>query len=78
MIRLYQKKGGGKKLFSVDCNFTPTCSNYALQAFKWHGLWKGGILSIKRIARCNQRDLVHTIVDDVPQEQLTIMEVLRK
>lgn len=36
-----------------SCRYTPTCSQYALEAFKKYGLIKGGWLTIKRIARCN-------------------------
>jgi putative membrane protein insertion efficiency factor len=36
-----------------SCRFTPTCSSYAIEALKQHGLVKGTILSIKRIMRCN-------------------------
>lgn len=35
------------------CKFTPTCSNYAIDAIKEYGAFKGTILSIKRILRCN-------------------------
>lgn len=35
------------------CRFTPTCSNYALEAIKKHGPFKGGWLAVKRILRCN-------------------------
>lgn len=34
------------------CRFTPTCSHYAVEAFKKYGLFKGGWLTIKRISRC--------------------------
>lgn len=36
-----------------SCRFTPTCSTYALQALKKHGLFKGGWLAAKRIAKCH-------------------------
>ena len=36
-----------------QCRFTPTCSNYALQAFQKYGLFKGFWLTIKRISRCH-------------------------
>jgi putative membrane protein insertion efficiency factor len=34
------------------CRFTPTCSHYAVEALKKHGLVKGMWLSVKRISRC--------------------------
>lgn len=35
------------------CRFTPTCSNYALEALKKYGVFKGTWLAIKRISRCH-------------------------
>ncbi len=35
------------------CRYNPTCSEYAVQAIKKHGSFKGGWLSLKRIARCH-------------------------
>lgn len=35
------------------CKFTPTCSNYAIDAIKHYGSFKGSILAFKRIMRCN-------------------------
>ncbi len=35
------------------CRYTPTCSVYSVEAIKKHGPFKGGWLSIKRIASCN-------------------------
>ena len=35
------------------CRFTPTCSEYAKQAFKKHGPIKGLALAIWRVLRCN-------------------------
>jgi putative membrane protein insertion efficiency factor len=35
------------------CRFTPTCSNYAMEAFKKYGVFKGLWLSVKRISRCH-------------------------
>jgi putative membrane protein insertion efficiency factor len=34
------------------CRFTPTCSQYAAEALKKHGLIKGFLLSVKRVSRC--------------------------
>lgn len=36
-----------------SCRFTPTCSQYAIEALRKHGPWKGLWLTIKRILRCN-------------------------
>ena len=35
------------------CRFTPTCSQYALEAFRKYGPLKGFWLSLKRILRCH-------------------------
>ncbi|OQX30020.1 MAG: membrane protein insertion efficiency factor YidD [Spirochaeta sp. LUC14_002_19_P3] len=34
------------------CRFYPSCSVYAAEALKKHGLIKGSALSIRRILRC--------------------------
>lgn len=36
----------------ASCRYTPTCSNYAVEALKVHGLFKGGWLAVKRISKC--------------------------
>ena len=38
---------------SSSCRYTPTCSNYAVQALQKYGAVKGTILAIWRILRCN-------------------------
>jgi len=35
------------------CRFTPSCSQYALEALKKYGLFKGGWLAMRRISRCH-------------------------
>lgn len=35
------------------CRFTPTCSQYAIEALRKHGPIKGLLLAIWRILRCN-------------------------
>lgn len=42
-------------LFGADsgCRFTPTCSQYAAEAIRYHGAVAGGILAFKRICRCH-------------------------
>ena len=48
---------GYKKVISPilpnSCRFTPTCSQYAIEALEIHGAFFGSILAIKRILRCN-------------------------
>ncbi|WOD39686.1 membrane protein insertion efficiency factor YidD [Nodosilinea sp. E11] len=35
------------------CRFTPTCSQYALDAINCHGAWQGSWLALRRILRCH-------------------------
>jgi len=35
------------------CRFSPTCSNYGIEAISRFGVFKGLILTIKRIFRCS-------------------------
>ena len=35
------------------CRFTPTCSQYALEALRTHGPFKGTWLAVRRILRCH-------------------------
>ncbi|MDG1386113.1 MAG: membrane protein insertion efficiency factor YidD [Flavobacteriaceae bacterium] len=36
-----------------SCRHTPTCSQYGLEAFEKHGLFKGFYLTLKRILNCH-------------------------
>lgn len=36
-----------------SCRFYPTCSEYALEAVRKHGPWKGTALAVRRILRCH-------------------------
>ncbi len=40
-------------LTPASCRYQPTCSHYAKDALKKHGLFKGGLLAIKRIFSCH-------------------------
>ncbi|MBP6562564.1 MAG: membrane protein insertion efficiency factor YidD [Neisseriaceae bacterium] len=40
-------------LIPPRCRYTPTCSQYALEAIHKHGACKGGCLAAKRICRCH-------------------------
>ncbi|MCX6315827.1 MAG: membrane protein insertion efficiency factor YidD [Bacteroidetes bacterium] len=35
------------------CRFTPTCSHYAVEALKKHGVFKGIWLTFNRVRRCH-------------------------
>ena len=50
-IKFYQKYISPRKKF--HCPYTPSCSNYALEAIQKYGVWKGGRLAIRRLLRCN-------------------------
>ena len=36
-----------------SCRFTPTCSQYAIEAIEKHGALKGLFLAARRLARCH-------------------------
>ncbi|MBH14991.1 MAG: membrane protein insertion efficiency factor YidD [Cytophagia bacterium] len=40
-------------LIPISCRFNPTCSQYSKEAIIKHGIFKGLILSIKRIIKCH-------------------------
>ena len=40
-------------IMGKNCRFNPTCSNYALEALKKHGLFLGMYYSIIRISKCH-------------------------
>jgi len=51
LIKIYQLLLS--PLLGAQCRYTPTCSQYGIEAIKKHGAFKGGWLTLKRIARCN-------------------------
>lgn len=40
-------------LLPPSCRFTPSCSQYALEALERHGAVKGTWLAARRLARCH-------------------------
>ncbi|MBE3603257.1 membrane protein insertion efficiency factor YidD [bacterium] len=38
--------------FGPACRFTPTCSEYARDAIREHGVFAGGWMAAKRLGRC--------------------------
>lgn len=51
LIRFYQK--AISPMLGANCRYTPTCSQYAVEALKKYGALKGGWLAIKRICSCH-------------------------
>ncbi len=50
-IRFYQKNISANT--TPKCKYYPTCSNYAVEALQTHGFFKGTLLAIWRVLRCN-------------------------
>ncbi|MEJ5308034.1 MAG: membrane protein insertion efficiency factor YidD [candidate division WOR-3 bacterium] len=50
-IKVYKKYVS--PMFPPTCRFTPTCSEYSLQAYQKYNFFKASFLTIKRILRCN-------------------------
>ena len=51
MIRLYQVTLS--PFIGRACRYTPTCSNYGIEAIHKHGPFKGSWLTLKRVLSCN-------------------------
>lgn len=51
VIRFYQKVLS--PLTVSSCRFVPSCSSYAIQALKTHGLLGGLFLTVVRILKCH-------------------------
>ncbi len=51
LIRFYRKHIS--PCTPAACRFTPTCSQYAYEAITKYGAFKGGLLALWRLLRCN-------------------------
>jgi putative membrane protein insertion efficiency factor len=51
IIRLYRYMIS--PLFPSSCRFTPTCSEYAIDAIITYGALKGAVLAARRVLRCH-------------------------
>ncbi len=51
LIRVYQETFS--RVMPPSCRFTPSCSQYGLEAIQKYGVFRGGWLTIRRIARCH-------------------------
>ena len=51
LIKVYQY--AISPMLGGNCRFTPTCSQYGVEAIRKYGAFKGGWLTLKRIGRCH-------------------------
>ena len=51
LIRFYQRRISPG--LPSRCRYTPTCSQYAIEAIERYGAIKGGWLAFKRFLRCH-------------------------
>ena len=51
IITFYQKCIS--PFFGPRCRYSPTCSGYAKESLKIHGVFLGGLMAFFRILRCN-------------------------
>ena len=51
LICLYRR--GISPWLPPSCRYSPTCSQYALEAVEKYGAWKGGWMAVRRILRCH-------------------------
>lgn len=53
IIKKYQKYISPTLSLFNKCPYTPSCSNYAIEAIEKYGVIKGSALGFWRILRCN-------------------------
>jgi putative membrane protein insertion efficiency factor len=51
LIKIYQYTIS--PLLGLGCRFSPSCSQYGVEAFKKHGLIRGFALTVKRFSKCH-------------------------
>lgn len=51
LVRGYQKHISPH--LGANCRFHPTCSQYMIEAIEVHGAFKGAVMGLWRILRCN-------------------------
>lgn len=53
LLPIYFYQHAISPLTPPSCRFTPTCSEYAVQALRKHGPLKGLYLAVRRLLRCH-------------------------
>lgn len=51
LVKFYQR--AISPYLPPSCRYTPTCSEYTIQALQKYGIIKGGWKALKRIVSCN-------------------------
>ena len=51
LIRFYRR--AISPMTPASCKYIPTCSQYGLEAIERFGAFKGGLLTLWRVLRCN-------------------------
>ena len=64
-------------LLGQNCRFLPTCSEYAEESLKTHGLIKGLSLTFKRISKCHPIKLLgwSSWLDFVPKKKNVVKKI---
>lgn len=53
LIKFYKKHLSPTNFGWDICRYKPSCSEYTYQAIEKHGVIKGGLMGLWRVARCN-------------------------
>jgi hypothetical protein len=64
-LRFY--KSAVSPMLPAACRYTPTCSEYAMEAVERYGVARGGWLAAKRLASCHPWS--HGGYDPVPERR---------
>lgn len=67
LIRFYQLFIS--PMLAPSCRFYPSCSQYAIEAVKIHGIFKGSFLAVRRVLRCHPG--CEGGCDPVPEEKFS-------
>ena len=67
-VHVYQDVGRPALKGRIVCRFTPSCSDYSIEAVQRHGIRRGLLLTADRLARCNQETPLNSY-DPVPAEE---------
>ena len=51
LVRFYQ--AALSPYLPNSCRYSPTCSQYMIEAIEKYGIFKGGLMGLKRIGRCH-------------------------